>query len=201
MPLIETVGKILTPVGKAGFNPFSPTNAAAQSLAAGTYSFYAAGMTEPVSAYYTGANYLDGSAWIKVFANTSRSAATLNLIDKSIPFSKILVRRTDGIYGIVRFSNSSQVFNTNLPGYTGSSSTNNFGGTGIKVILGGGGAHGIYNAAQGSCSWSSVVSGSIGAGYEPCGTFPNDLLNGYNPSDSGPVYSNQGGTMEYFVTW
>ena len=92
----------------------------------------------------------------------------------NIPFTYIVVGRESsgtgnfGWSGEVEFG-STQLFNTNTSGMTGAS--RNYwanGGTnlnGSKVMLGGGGAHGIYNTNQNACSWGSA-NGAIGAGFD-----------------------------------
>lgn len=182
----------------------SPTEAATAGTASGTYWFKGGSMTSARQLSYTGANYYDSSAFVRVFSAPYRSTATVNELGNNIPFTKILVRRIDGdVRGLVRF-NSQQTYNElSGAGSVGDSAINNFGvGAATRVVLGRAGGHGIYNTAQNECSWGSTISGSIGAGYiGTCGSFPNDLYNGYNPSNSGPNYSNTSGTWEHYVSW
>ncbi len=183
----------------------SPTSAANAGATAGQYRFKSASMSSPQLLDFVPA-YYDSSAFVKVFAAPYGSTATLNKIDLNIPMTKLLVQRSTLDYrGVARFS-SPQQFNTiGSPGLTPSSVANNFGGetSSMKVFLGMPGGHGIFNPSQNTCNWGSTISGSIGAGYAPnsCGSFPDDLRFGANPSNSGPVYANANGTWEYWVTW
>ena len=192
-------------VGQSSLAPIaSPTQAASLGLISGTYWFRGGSMTSARQLFYTGTNYYDNSSFVRVFSAPYRSTATVNELGFNIPFTKILVRRIDGdVRGLVRF-NSQQTYNElSGGGAIGDSAINNFGASAAtRVILGRAGGHGIYNTAQNECSWGSTIIGSIGAGYiSTCGSFPNDLYNGYNPSNSGPNYSNTSGTWEHYVSW
>jgi hypothetical protein len=183
----------------------SPAEAAQENLPAGTYFFKSASMPNALSLQYQ-PNYEDGSGFVLVFRSTYQTAATVNHINKGIPFSKILVQRNTRDYkGMVRFSTNQSYVTTVGSGITGSSGTNSFGVTPVLLVfLGSEGAHGIYNPSQGPCNWQSNIAGSIGAGYTAttgCGAFPDNLIWGANPSNNGPVYSNTSGTWEHWVTW
>jgi Putative Ig domain len=182
----------------------SPTQAALFGTSAGTYYFKGGSMSSAVQLYYSGSNYYDNSSYVRTFSAPYRSAATVNRLGLSIPFKKIMVRRVESdTRGLVRF-NTSQVYNEALSqGLVGDSGENNFSSTKpTRVILGTAGGHGIYNNSQAACSWGSTISGSIGAGYvSVCGSYPDDLYQGYNPSDSGPSYQNTSGTFEHWLSW
>lgn len=182
----------------------SPTEAATLGLSSGTYWFKGGSMPVAKQLFFTGANYYDSSGFVRVFSSPYRSTATVNEVGSNIPFTKFMVRRVDSdTRGLVRF-NTQQTYNLiSGAGVIGNSAINNFGVTAVaRVIIGEPGGHGIYNESQNSCSWGSTISGSIGAGYiSTCGSFPNDLLHGYNTSNNGPNYSNASGTFEHLVSW
>jgi hypothetical protein len=182
----------------------SPTQAALFGASAGNYYFKGGSMSAAVQLYYSGSNYYDSSSYVRTFSAVYRTSPTVNKLGLSIPFKKIMVRRIDGdVRAVVRF-NTSQVYNEALSqGIVGDSAENNFSSTkATRVILGTAGGHGIYNLSQGACSWSSGISGSIGAGYTGvCGTYPDDLYQGYNSGDSGPQYQNTSGTFEHWLFW
>ena len=67
-----------------------------------------------------------------------------------------------------------------------------------RLILGGAGGHGLYNTGQSQCNWGNST-GAIGAGYDPCGTFPNDLV--WGTGTASPFYDNRSGTWSHWITW
>lgn len=143
---------------------------------------------------------------IRVFVAASGSAPSENYTGNNIPMDYIVVGRRTGSTtasfnqsGEVEFS-SQQLFNT-TSGITGTS--RNYwanGGTnynGSKVMLGGGGKHGIYNTSQNACSWGNA-NGAIGAGFDgSCGSWPNGLKLGLGDGDA--YYNNISGTFEFWV--
>lgn len=155
------------------------------------------------NAYNTG---LTQKGAIRVFVAASQSAPTENYTGNNIPMDYIVVgRRTGSTTGEfnqsaeVEFS-SQQLFNSTT-GINGVSRNYwNNGGTnynGTKVMLGGGGRHGIYKSTQNACSWSSA-NGSVGAGFDgSCGSWPNGLKLGLGDGDA--YYNNISGTFEFWV--
>ena len=160
--------------------------------------------------YYKPAAWNNGSTdkgAIRVFVAVSQGTPSENYTGDNIPMDYIVVGRRTGSTtasfnqsGEVEFS-SQQLFNTNTSGMTGTSRNywanggNNLNGS--KVMLGGGGAHGIYNTGQNACSWGSA-NGAIGAGYDgSCGSYPNGLKLGIGDGD--PYYNSISGTFEFWV--
>lgn len=177
----------------------SPTYAQSIGASAGTYHFKSSSMTSSTQLYYSGSNYEDSSAFVRVFSSPFASTATVNFMDLSIPFNKFLIRRDDGAYkALVRFD-TDQLYNETL-GITGSSGTNNIGQTvGLKVMLGGAGGHGVYNSNQQRCNWGNST-GSVAAGFDgQCGSFPNGLRWGTGTGSAS--YTNMSGTFEHWVSW
>ena len=142
---------------------------------------------------------------IRAYLSASGSAATENFLDDNIPMDYFVVGRLNGSTGEfgqsgeVEFS-SQQLFNSTT-GITGSARNywidggSNYNGT--KVMLGGGGRHGIYNTGQNPCSWGSA-NGAIGAGYDgSCGSYPSGLKLGLGDGDA--YYNNVSGTFEFWI--
>ena len=142
---------------------------------------------------------------IRVFQGSPGNAPNENFTGNNIPFTYIVVGRVSsgtgnfGWSGEVEFS-STQLFNSTT-GITGTSRNYwDAGGTnlnGSKVMLGGGGRHGIYNTGQSPCSWGSA-NGAIGAGFDgSCGSYPNNLKLGIGDGD--PYYNTISGTFEFWI--
>lgn len=178
-------------------------------ISSGTHWFKFSATHAAAQYYYKGAAWNNGSTdkgAIRVFVAASQNTPSENYTGNNIPMDYIVVGRrtgsTSGTFnqsGEVEFS-SQQLFNT-TSGITGTSRnywTN--GGTnynGSKVMLGGGGKHGIYNTGQSACSWGSAV-GAIGAGFDgSCGSYPNGLKLGLGDGDA--YYNSISGTFEFWV--
>jgi hypothetical protein len=176
---------------------------------AGMYWFDFGGSHTPAQYYYrpqswnyTGTQY----GAILVFKSVSQSAPTVNHLNQYIPMNSFIAGRlsgsTTGVFGQsaeVDFS-SQQTFDSTT-GITGTEINKwTDGGThfnGTKVMLGGGGRHGLYNTGQNSCSWGNST-GSVGAGYDgTCGSYPNGLKLGLGDGDA--FYNTISGTFEFWI--
>lgn len=174
--------------------PFgSPIQAVSLGAISGvTYYFKFGGMASAVQLDFQN-NYIDGKPYVCVFRSIVQTAATTNRLGLSIPMKGLLVQRDALDIRAAVYFNTQTVYNA-----TGGITAD----TGYpyrKVILGSGGGHGIYNNTQSSCSWSDSV-GSVGAGYSPCGNFPDTLLHGTGISGSA-TYANTSGIWSHWVTW
>ena len=148
------------------------------------------GQTEAVTAnvYF---NMVDGKDWVEFFRHTHQGPATINLMEKSIPWKGYCIEDPNGNYYYTYF-NSFQVANSR------NSSDISTGGnrSGYKVYLGYAGGHGIYNSSANTCSWSNN-NGGVGAGYDgSCGSFSNDLRMGTSGS---PYVSAISGTWKHYL--
>ena len=188
----------------------SADSSAAQGIiSAGTHYFKFSATHAVAQYYYKPSAWNNGSTdkgAIRVFVANSQSTPSENYTGNNIPMDYIVVGRRTGSTtayfnqsGEVEFS-SQQLFNE-TSGITGTSRNYwNDGGTnynGSKVMLGGGGKHGIYNTGQNSCSWGSA-NGAIGAGFDgSCGSYPNGLKLGLGDGDA--YYNSISGTFEFWV--
>ena len=188
-------------------------SAAAQSLiTAGTHWFKFSANHTAAQYYYKPLTWSSsGSAnkgGVLVWKASHNTVPTVNELGENIPFDYIVVGRMSGsATGVFGYSGeveagSTELFNSNTSGFTGTA--RNYwadGGVnmnGSKVMLGGGGAHGIYNTNQSACSWGQAA-GSVGAGFDgSCGSYPNGLKLGLGNGGS-PYYSSLSGTFEYWI--
>lgn len=150
--------------------------------------------------YYTYDLQGTGVGWVKVFESPYNGTATTNLIDQSIVFTQMMVRRTDGAFWDTLGPSGSGygwLFNTRNDTTTGTTGTK----SGYRAFFGYAGGHGIYNTVQNPCSWGDSA-GAIGAGWNgsSCGSFPNGLLWGTGQSGTA-VYANLSGTWQIWLRW
>jgi len=144
---------------------------------------------------------------VRVFIASAAATPSEEKLNNNINFYYLLVGKKSGAttgvfsnYGFVE-SSSTQLYNTNTSGYTGTSRAWGKSGTyrnGNKVMFGGGGAHGIYNTSQNSCSWGNSAN-AIGAGWNgsTCGGYPNSMQLGLG--NSGTASYSTGGTFEFWL--
>jgi hypothetical protein len=160
---------------------------------AGEYTFNFPGTGLQVLFYQD--NLETGVGYVRVFSSLYGGNATVNHVDKDIPFTKFLVQRNDGAHKQSAYFNTSRLFNTSLESTVSNGGTR----TGYKVFIGYAGGHGIYNTSQAQCSWTNS-GGSVGAGFNgtDCGSYPNALFWGTGNSGTG-VYSNRNGTWEIWI--
>ena len=159
----------------------------------GSYSIYAPndGQTESVTAnvYF---NMVDGKDWVEFFRHTNEGTATINLMEKSIPWKGYCIEDPNGNYYYTYF-NTFQAANTRNDNSTSTGGNR----SGYRVYLGFAGGHGIYNpAVSGTCNWSNN-SGGVGAGFDgSCGSFADDLRMGTSGS---PYVSKISGTWKHYL--
>ena len=187
----------------SSLNPLSsPVQAQSLGVSAGNYYFKSGSMSSAQLLEYQ-PNYYESRPFCCVFRSTYASTATTNKIDLSIPMGGLLVQRDAlDLRGAVYWS--SPITYTTVGGAgnnTADSGTGYAGSNARRVILGGGGGHGLYNTGQSQCNWGTAA-GAIGAGYaggSDCGTFPNGLL--WGTGTSGATYDNRSGTWSHWITW
>jgi hypothetical protein len=183
-------------------NPFlSPVQAQSNGYSAGTYYFKSGAMSSPLLLEYQ-PNYYESRPFCCVFRSPYRSTATTNRIDLNIPMGGLLVQRdTLDLRGAVYWS-TPITYNTVLGSgnNTADSGTGYAGSNARRVMLGGGGGHGIYRTDQSQCNWQNST-GAIGAGWDGvnCGSFPNDLV--WGTGNANPAYENRSGTWSHWITW
>ena len=160
---------------------------------AGEYTFNFPGTGLQVLYYQD--NLETGVGYVRVFSSLYGGNATVNHVDKDIPFTKFLVQRNDGAHKQSAYFNTSRLFNTSLESTVSNGGTR----TGYRVYIGHAGGHGIYNTSQAQCSWTNS-GGSVGEGFNgtDCGSYPNALFWGTGNSGTG-VYSNRNGTWEIWI--
>jgi hypothetical protein len=162
----------------------------------GIYYFKYGGMSSAIQLEFQG-TYYDNKPFCCVFRSPYNSTATTNRLDLNIPMKGLLVQRDAlDIRAAVYWS-------TPITYNTLSGNGNNTADSGYayrRVLLGGGGSHGIFNSGQQSCNWGDSI-GAVGAGYNgSCGSFPNGLIWGTGQSGS-PVYTNLSGTWSHWIFW
>jgi len=172
----------------------SPQELQDLGAADGFYVIKSSSMSSPILFEYKN-NYYENKSWVCVFRSPYRSPATTNRINLNIPMGGLLVQRDALDHRAAVYWNTNQSYNTTT------SNTANSGYSPRKVMLGGGGSHGIYTASQTPCNWNSAT-GAIGAGFDGsnCGSFPNNLVWGTG-SGSGAGYANRSGTWSHWVYW
>lgn len=192
---------VSAPPGLTSSNPLaSPVAARTFGLAAGSYYFRSGSMSTAELLEYQ-PNYYENKPFCCVFRSSFGGAATTNKIDLNIPMAGLLVQRDAlDLRGAVYWS--SPITYTTVGGAgnnTADSGSGYAGSNARRVMLGGGGGHGIYNSSQQQCNWGNS-SGSIGAGYNgSCGTFPNSLI--WGTGTGSPFYDNNSGTWSHWITW
>ena len=184
----------------SSLNPLSsPVQAQSLGVSAGNYYFKSGSMSSAQLLEYQ-PNYYESRPFCCVFRSPYRSTATTNKIDLSIPMGGLLVQRDAlDLRGAVYWS--TPITYTTVLGSgnnTADSGTGYAGSNARRVILGGAGGHGLYNTGQSQCNWGNST-GAIGAGYDPCGTFPNDLV--WGTGTASPFYDNRSGTWSHWITW
>ena len=146
---------------------------------------------------YVKFNMVDSKDWVLVFQAPNRGTATVNELGYSIPWKGLCLETPGGTF-YYSYYTSYKLFNTRGNDTQGETTT---GGnrSGYRTYLGGGGAHGFYNTAQGTCSWGDS-NGAVGAGWDgtTCGTWPNGLIMGTGNSGT-PNYSEQSGTWKTWI--
>jgi hypothetical protein len=183
-------------------NPFtSPTEARLLGYTSGDYYFKSGSMSSPQLLEFQ-RDYYENRGWVCVFRSPYRSTATTNKIDLNIPMDGLLVQRdTLDLRGAVYWS-TPITYNTVLGSgnNTADSGTGYAGSNARRVMLGGGGGHGIYRTDQSQCNWGNST-GAIGAGWDGvnCGSFPNDLV--WGTGNANPAYENRSGTWSHWITW
>ena len=189
------------PGGAPGLAFSSPVQAQSLGISAGTYYFKSGAMSTAELLEYQ-PNYYESRPFCCVFRSTFASTATTNKIDLSIPMAGLLVQRDAlDLRGAVYWS--TPITYTTVLGSgnnTADSGTGYAGSNARRVMLGGGGGHGIYNTGQQQCNWPNAA-GSIGAGFNGgCGSFPNSLIWGTGNGGTA-YYDNNSGTWSHWITW
>lgn len=178
--------------------PFaSPVQAMVMGATSGSsYYFKYGSMSSAVQLEFQN-NYYENKPFCCVFRSPYAATATTNQLNLNIPMKGLLVQRDALDIRAAVYWSTPIVYNS-LSG-TG----NNTADSGYpyrRVLLGGPGAHGIYNNTQQSCNWGDSV-GAVGAGYNgSCGTFPNGLIWGTGQSGT-PIYTNLSGTWSHWIFW
>ena len=178
--------------------PFaSPVQAMVMGATSGSsYYFKYGSMSSAVQLEFQN-NYYENKPFCCVFRSPYAATATTNQLNLNIPMKGLLVQRDSLDIRAAVYWSTPIVYNS-LSG-TG----NNTADSGYpyrRVLLGGPGAHGIYNNTQQSCNWGDSV-GAVGAGYNgSCGTFPNGLIWGTGQSGT-PIYTNLSGTWSHWIFW
>ena len=174
-------------------NPFtSPIHAQNRGYPAGNYYFKSGSMNSPQLLEFQ-PRYYENKPFCCVFRSPVQATATTNKLNLSIPMKGLLVQRDTLDIRAAVYWNNIQVYNTT------SGLTADTGYPYRKVMLGYGGGHGIYNNTQNVCSWGDSV-GSVGAGYSPCGTYPDYLYHGTGQSGT-PFYTNASGIWSHWTFW
>lgn len=178
-------------------NPFSsPQEAQTLNYSSGSYYFKSGSMSTAQLLEYQ-PNYYESKPFCCVFRAPYRSTATTNKLDLNIPMGGLLVQRDALDIRAAVYWSTPITYNT-LSG-TGNNTADS-GYAYRRVLLGGGGSHGLYNTGQQSCNWGNAV-GSIGAGYNgTCGSFPNDLVQGTG-QNGNPFHSNESGIWSHWIYW
>lgn len=161
----------------------------------GFYSYKTGSMAQAVS-LYTRFNMADSRPWVRVFSSPFASTATVNEVNKNIPWKGFLIQRDVNDYRNYSYFSTNQLFNTRQDNSTASGGNKG----GFRIFIGYAGGHGFYNTGQAPCNWNEGT-GAVGAGYDgSCGTFPNAMRWGLGQAGT-PNYTMVSGTWETWIWW
>jgi hypothetical protein len=172
------------------------------ALPAGTYYFAPPGATNATYQLYYEPNLRGQGSFVRVFSSPTRKAATVNLINQSLPIKQLMVNNVGdaGSWATAGWNTgNNRLFNTrNQTDDLTTTGTR----TGFRVFFGYSGGHGIYSTAQSPCSWGSSIN-AIGAGWDGsnCGSFPDGLI--WGTGNATAAYSNivTDSVWEIWIKW